>query len=111
MWTTTDLALLGGADDGDRTRILSLGTRSVCITRAVTCDFAVLHVTTVDRLVPRRIARASHDPPPSHRSLVPATLLGAAVGSGVPEASRSDGAVWGRGPRAVAPLTWPARRG
>jgi len=110
MWTTTDLALLGGADDGNRTRILSLGTRSVCITRAVTCDFAVLHVTTVDRLVPRRIARASHDTG-LPRSLVLATVLVVAVRSRVPQASRSDGAVWGRGPRAVAPLTWPARRG
>ena len=31
MWTTTDLALLGGADDGNRTRILSLGTRLVVV--------------------------------------------------------------------------------
>src|SRR5690349_4194777 len=58
----SDLGLLHGADDGNRTRVFSLGIRPPVVVPALTCWRALPVVTVADRGRPGRIARSSHGP-------------------------------------------------
>ena len=113
-----DLGLLDGADDGNRTRVLSLGTRRKDVNNALKCSLRrsrVPPVAPADRglLLCCCCGRAGGELSPADPAppRLPRTGRSARRGDrveGARRASRSDGAVWGQGSPHCAALTHSA---